>query len=432
MFQPWLTMRFSELSAVRWLLPFACLWLVMPQSARGDDKPADPVAAAFAQADADGDKRLTLEEFRKRPGRVEVHDRDFRLFDFDRDQRLSRREFEAIPGATPGPRGGEIPDPVQDLWTHALVAVDAAYGDWDRRPEVSVPARVFAVNFHGSVYPEGVGEFGENLVLWADPNGDGKVERQEGRRFLSLQLGLLTHGNQPIREPGGRVLMWGRFLQLDADKSGSLSPEELASLKEGHLPPVPCHPGPVLTGELAPLNLKGRDLVAEFAAHDLDRNGKLSLGEYARWFGGDDPIERFCRGDADLDGRLDQAELEAVTSEVQRGLIPSNLRAFDDDGDGRLSLAEYQLSMLGNQVWTWEEPLDDRDGDGGIDFAEFDFGKRKFLLLLRCYFDRLDANRDLRLSPDEFPFTPGKPQEQPARAAGAPMLRLVPAQRAPN
>ena len=85
--------RFCRLAVLFWALVSAA------SSTRLSAADADvSLAQRYAAADANGDKKLTLDEFLKLPGEQPVLQRDFRLFDFDGNQTLSPDSLHLSPG----------------------------------------------------------------------------------------------------------------------------------------------------------------------------------------------------------------------------------------------------------------------------------------------------------------------------------------------
>ncbi len=110
---------------------------------------------------------------------------------------------------------------------------------------------------------------------------------------------------------------------------------------------------------------------SRFAAADADRNGALSRAEVERALPRLAP--RFDALDRSRDGSLSPEEL--------RARAPAGRRA----GAGEGGFAEHFRRA-------------DADGDGALTRAEAD----QALPRLGTKFDRIDANRDARLTPDEL------------------------------
>lgn len=370
---------------------------------RGDE---DPVAKRFRELDLDGDRLLSREEYLLRPGNQRVHRRDFQMFDFDQDGFLLPTEFAAIPGLIPPYRRGPLPDPFDGLLEEAVAALDESYNGWERRPTGKIPTQTFLANFLTSLAPDGHIGVSSSLRAQADPNRDGQVSREEARAFLEMQLGIRAPDGSPLREANGRVVNWKRFYWLDADSSGSISREEF--LAKG-----------------------GANAVKAFAAGDRNGDAEITWEEYCHpeWTTGhEDPVLRFREADTNFDGLLDFAELDAGLTggtAYRKPLALVCMTAFDFDGDGKLSLDEYRISMLGNWIGNWTGFRPDKNRDQAITFDEFLHEPSSFLLLQRLYFHYLDRDGDGRLVKTEYPYEENPPQTLYRLAADGSRMDLL-------
>lgn len=350
------------------------------------ESPQDPVAATFHKLDTDGNGVLSLEEYVQLRGQRQKHERDFQVFDFDGNRELTREEFTAIPGWVPPSRRGELPDPFNGLLKAAVAALDQSYNGWSEKPNLTVPSRTFVIEFLASIHPQDSRRIDPNLIPLADPDGDGRVTWQEARRFLEIQLGLRWTTGHPLRRPNGQYLMIRAFTWVDANKDWVLTKDEFLKAEA--------------------FNWVKEDKAALFERGDLNGDGMIDLDEYSDpdWVGYEDPVAMFLRWDTNLDGFLDLEELETNAWDYVQPLVKNTFPAFDLNGDGKLSLDEFQLSMLGNRFISWLPLPTDRDQDRILTFDEFTFDQAHCHLLRRFYFHRLDRNEDGRLTPDEFSF----------------------------
>jgi Ca2+-binding EF-hand superfamily protein len=97
----------------------------------------------------------------------------------------------------------------------------------------------------------------------------------------------------------------------------------------------------------------------------------------------------FEQYDANQDGRLTQAEIDQVRQ--------SRLAEFDQNGDGKLTLDEYQalwMAAMRERMVDRFQAHDD-DGDGMVTVEEFGESFDRMV-------GRLDANDDGTLTPDEM------------------------------
>lgn len=106
-----------------------------------------PSTAPFLALDADGDKKLSLDEFLKAPGEPDVLKRDYRLFDSNNDKRLTVEEFDAILFDQTSDQRGPVPDPFEEMLQRALEQLDENFDEWDQNPEKTVEVRGFVQSF---------------------------------------------------------------------------------------------------------------------------------------------------------------------------------------------------------------------------------------------------------------------------------------------
>ncbi len=358
-----------------------CCWLLMAPA--GAAEPVrSPVRAAFDATDTNHDRLLSFKEYLAGEGNPDIRRRDFHLFNIDGNGRLSGTEFAAIPGLVAAPKRGAIPDPFNHLFDAAQAAMQKSLKQAGQRDAAGVPAPTFVLLVLGTISPDGSQRMDDRWTAQADLDGDGRVNRMEAERFLEIHLGVRSPSGELLREPNGRVVALGRFQRIDTDRNQTLERDEF-------------------------LQGRGDELSQqEFDAADRDRDGVLTFEEFGSPEGPgiDDPVEWFRNADENLDGLVGVAEAEQATEEARRALIPLSFRAFDEDEDGKLSLDEYRLSMLGNPVAMWEKVPEDADEDHLLSFGEFQFPAAQCELLRLYYFHRLDTNGDKLLTVQEFPF----------------------------
>lgn len=353
----------------------------------GDDPLAAKVTAEFRATDKDGDGAVSLEEFVQRKGDPALLKRDFQVFDFDGNRRLSENEFAAAAGLVPAAQREGVPDPYEGIVDEAMAALDETYGQWNDHPERTIPAPNFVLKFFRSLAPNDPVPLSAAMVAEVDTTQDGQVTRDEARRFLEIQLGVRAPSGELLRLPSGEVVHYSKFLHIDVNKDNKLDNNEFATS----------------------VHFKERPEL--FGPADTDKNGSLSLDEFSRIAGHGtiDPIDAFRRMDKDLDAAVSPDELARGTQEWQQPLVPSVFPGFDLDGNGRLNLVEYQLTMQANPILGWQWKLTDTNRDMVLSFSEFKFDKGQFPLLRRLFFHRLDRDGSGTLSSDEFTFNVKEP-----------------------
>ena len=344
------------------------------------------VSQSFASADRNRDQRLSLDEFLLKRGEANAARRDFLLFDQDADAALNLAEFSAVPTVVAAEHRGPLPDPMQAVVDQVMTALDKSLDDWHKTPKVEVDARGFLTAFSLRFQKFGM----QPAEKEADPDNNQKVTREEARRFIEIQFGVRRADGKLLREPGGRVVNYMLYLHVDQNKNDKLERAEFIERSYGDA-----------------------SVAKEFDAADINHDDSLSFDEWCRVPGRSyvDPVTEFRQMDTNFDAYVDPHELLAGTPDWKKPLVIGVLPGCDLDRDGRLSLAEYRLTMSANMVLPWHTKLTDSDGDGTLSFAEFRFEPMLFPLLRVLYFNRLDADSNGSLDPKEFSFTLKVPDE---------------------
>lgn len=351
-------------------------------AAAGEAKetPADKLQRTFSKLDRDGNQRLSLAEFLTHSAsKPDVAHRDFQLFDQDSDDALDLDEFSTVPTVVAAQHRGAFPDPLLTLVDKSVVAMDASFDDWDTKPDVEIDVRQFVGAFTET--------FGSNAtsssIREADQNRNGRVSRDEARRFLEIQLGVRRSDGKLLREPSGRVCNFMLYQHIDLNGNDRLDRDEFE--------------------QRSYLKEKAAEV---FDKGDADGDESMSFDEWCglpnRGF--IDPVNDFRKLDTNLDAHVDPQELAAGTPEWKQKMAANVFPGFDADKDGTLTLAEYRLTMQANPVLRWQYVIREEDADGRLAFSDFQFGSSQFPLLRWLCFQRLDVNDDAALDSDEFFF----------------------------
>lgn len=342
----------------------------------------------FDTTDTDGNGTISEIEYLKRKGAQKVLKRDFKLFDFNGDGVLTKAEFSVTPGVVHPALRGPLPDPIEGLRLAAIDALDESFEGWSEKPEMTVHAQNFVIQYLRSISTDNRVRYDSNLMTLADENRNTQVDWSEAVRFLEIQLGLRTPSGMLLREPSGRLFAYPRFRYHDANKDGSVSRQEYLS------------------------KVKNPVAAARFDAGDINQDGVMSLQETAhpRWHGYEDPILEFRSMDTDFDGLVSRKEMQQKTPEFRASLIRDTYLGFDDDGDGKIRLDEFRLSPMGNRVCPWWSQIKDTNRDQKIEFSEFQWRDFENRLLWRYYFSIFDADGDNALTIEEYEFYRVPPQ----------------------
>lgn len=356
-----------------------CGWLLCCGTLQADE-PTDReklVKDAFRKVDRNNDGNLTPEEFVAGRQPAQVLSRDFEIFDLDQDGKLSQAEFDPIAFGVERDKRGPLRDLFKSLVDDFVKEFDRDFGDWDSRPDETVPLATFAEKLAGKIPNE--------VLLTADRNRDRQVSRAEARTFIEIQVGERRNGIS-LRRPNGLINNHQYFLNMDRNQNDHLERAEFLAGVPGDQ-----------SGEL-------------FDQSDQSRDGRLSLAEWAdmprMWL---DPVHDFRQLDTNLSGRVDAVELLAGTPEWKRPLCKRILPAFDFDADGELSLDEYRISPHGNTLLHWVPTMTDSNNDQKLSFEEYKYDRPMFSLLRVFFFRCHDLNHDGVLDLEEYDFKTLKP-----------------------
>ncbi len=374
------------------LLVVAAVAVGSGPSRAADEKPdakqlaVESVSRAFAAADQNRDQRLSLDEFLLKRGEANAARRDFLLFDQDADAALNLAEFSTVPTVVAAEHRGAQPDPMTAVVDQVMSALDKSLDNWHENPKIEVDARGFLTAFSLRFQKFGIPLSEQE----ADPDGNQKVGRDEARRFLEIQFGVRRSDGKLLREPGGRVVNYMLYLHIDQNQNDKLERAEFIERSGGDA-----------------------SVAKEFDAANVNDDDSLSFDEWCRVPGRSwaDPVGEFCQRDTNCDAFLSIKELSEGLSERPQAIAATDFRGFDLDHDGKLSLAEYRLTMTANRLLPWDMKPLDSNGDEKLSFGEFQFGSIHFPFLRLFYFHRLDADRSGTLESSEFPFRLKQPDE---------------------
>ncbi|WP_198001114.1 EF-hand domain-containing protein [Gimesia fumaroli] len=332
----------------------------------------------FDRANTNEDDVLTQAEYLKtlRPEHQKIGKRDFLLFDRNQNQLMEYDEYLCTPSIPLEER--LIPDPVTDRVQQFLNALQQRFQKGDLNADAQLSEQEFQQARFTATLP---GLALTSFTDW-DRDQDGQVSQQDIQLLLEIAFGVRAPEGQLLREPGGRVVNWMLFRHLDEDHNNQLSVKELK-----------------------PRIKDAQQLQEVLKEADQNKDQQLSLEEWKTtkhcWI---DPVYYFKRIDKNFDARLDPGELANDTG-FHRDLAPYLIPAFDRDGDGVLTLYEYLNTPITNPVVKWHVERKDKDNDGTLSAAEFDWDiGLSARSLIHEYFTLLDQDHNQRLDQREFFF----------------------------
>lgn len=308
------------------------------------------------------------------------------VFDVDGDQQLSLTEFKALPGYF-RPDARVVPDPMRtarDRLVGELKPIlkrsdsdqDGKWSrnEWPKQRELLPILRDTVVT---------------DFKVW-DFDGDDTVTQAEIERGADMAFGLIDpiEGKWPFHHPDGRVFNGIHWLGNDRNRDRQLSRDEF----------------------MTHYSTNKESSAKVFEELDVDKDGILSAAEVfsGRAYFNDVPAD-FLACDVNTDGFITPEELTEKVIDWRKRLANNVFPQFDQDGDGKLTLAEFRMLPLGNPVYLWVGTTSDRNGDGLMEFSEFyaertAFGPLWLHQIARYFFDRLDTNHDEHLSASELDF----------------------------
>ena len=333
----------------------------------------------FQRADQNRDGLLDVEEFLATYRDVKLAQRDFQVFDFDADGKISSQEYRSIPSKAGVTQRTAPLDPILERANEVFAQLEAAFRSADLNGNDQLDEKEFR---NGRVSRQLPGLQLSTFRDW-DRNRDGVLTIGELRQVVDAAYGISRFDGLPYRASSGITFNNMLYLHVDENRDDRLSKEEY--LKRGY---------------------GGTTAEEKFREADQNGNGVIDFAEWTaapHWI--IDPVSRFLECDKNLNGTLSQEEITASVPEWQRVIADRLVAAFDADGDGELSLAEYRRTPLANVLAPWYAKRGDRDGDGHLSFGEFYEAKGIPLTALAYdFFNAFDRDQDGKLSLNELDF----------------------------
>jgi Ca2+-binding EF-hand superfamily protein len=349
------------------------------ESTEGVARDQSPLRERYDQLDGDRSGGLSNKEF---VGTAEDDvakklRRDFAVLDRDTNGEMSFEEFLNNPYLVPPDQRGVLQDAFHRLLSTQLQVVAAAFAAADKNRD----GRLEEAELMGESLPVTPTQ-SLPFNTW-DLNGDLQLTQNECQDALAIAYGLVRPTGEPLRFESGRVPNLMLFHHLDGNGDDKISTDEFFT------------------------NWPDTDRSASWlAAGDQNADGIVTFQEWARVTEViSDPLAEFLRMDTNFDGEVDEAELLDGTPDWQQQMARYVFPGFDQDGNGALSLQEFQLLPQVNPIAVWHHPRQDTDDDGYLNRSEFRWHEGLFLAgLSNTYFDFLDVNDDGRIGQDEYFF----------------------------
>jgi len=337
-------------------------------------------SAKFSAIDKNRDGWLSSTEFADEGSLPAKRlNRDFLLLDVNHDGKLVLAEYLAMPGMVPNEHRINPDDPIKSLVDVASEKILTQFDQADQNGDGTLNEDEFTAGKISSII---AGLEATALADW-DMNQDQKISREDVARFLQLAYGTRSVNGDLLRYQSGQVVDWRMYANLKKDADGFVTREVyFAAL------------GPITDAEKEKW----------YAPIDQNHDNKFDFAEFVQGNHRTDPVANFMELDKNLDGKLSPAEIAGLPRDrfpLAHHLFPG----FDEDGDGFLSLREFQFTPAVNLL-IYCQSLRDTNGNGTLEPDEFRFQSGfAFAALGAEYFKRFDTDHDNVLSLDEFTFS---------------------------